>query len=370
MKKKCEILVCCSIIVVLFSGMMSCRKSEQAIAEEPSETPPAQEKAIPVKVIRTKAESFTEWIAATGTIKPWQEADIMSQTLGQIEELFMELGEFKQRDAILLQVDDDLRQYAYSQAQAQHISAEANYEKAKRDLERNQQLYERKSITEFEMENARLQERAAYASLISAKAALDTARKQLEDTKIKAPIDGDIAQKMVDIGDTISPGTPIAKIVDIGKLRVLVGISSQEIPKVKRGQEVEIHIDAYPNLSFKGKVSFIGPQADLASRTFPLEVTVKNTSDKKLKPGMIARANILVGKEDNVVVVPQDSVLDFEEKQMVYIVQGNRAVRREIRITKVFENQVCACQNVKPGELLVVTGQENLIEGALVTIVQ
>jgi len=175
---------------------------------------------------------------------------------------------------------------------------------------------------------------------------------------------------MVDVGDTISLGMPIATIIDIRKLRVLVGISSQEIPKVKKGQEVEIKIDAYPNLNLKGRVSFIGPQADLSSRTFPIEIKVKNTNDKKLKPGMIARANILVAKEDNIIVIPQDSILNVDGKQVVYVVHENRAVMREITVTKVFENEVCACQNLKPGELLVITGQQNLVEGVLVTIIQ
>jgi membrane fusion protein (multidrug efflux system) len=370
MQKKSNFVISFGVMLITLLLLMSCGNSKQEAAETLAETGTPQEEAIPVKVLKTAAEDFLEYVQATGTVKPWQEADIMSQTSGQIEELFMELGDFKKRDEVLLQVDDDFKQYAYDQAQAQHIQAQANYEKVKKDLERNQELYVKKSITEFEMENARLQERTAYANLISAKAALDTAHKQLEETKIKAPIDGEIAQKMVDVGDTISPGMPIAKIIEIRRLRILVGLSSQEIPKVKQNQEVQISVDAYQNMIFKGKVSFIGPQADLSSRTFPIEITVKNTPDKKLKPGMIARANILIGKNEKVVVVPQDSILNVEGKTVVFIIKGDRAERREIKVSKVFENAVCACQNVKAGELLVVTGQENLIEGALVTIIQ
>ena len=371
MKKNIKVLIWLGIILTLFLWTIACEKSEQAVAEDPSEdTASSQENAIPVKVMQVIAEPFLEWIPSTGTIKPWHEATIMSQTSGQIKEVFLELGQFKRCDEVLVQVDDELKQYAYNQAHAQFINAEANYEKANKDLERNKQLYKNKSITEFEMENARLKERSAYASMISAKAAFDTARRQLEDTKIKSPIDGDIAQKIVDVGDTVSPGMPIATIIDIRKLRVLVGISSQEIPRIKQGQQVQIKVDTYPNLTFKGKVSFIGPQAELSSRTFPVEIKVDNTSDKKLKPGMIARTNILVGKEDNVVVIPQDSILELEGKKVVYIVKEDRAERREITVTKVFENQVCACKDLKPGELLVITGQENLVEGALVTIVQ
>jgi len=106
MKMKSVILACIGIISILYFGTISCKKPEQAAVEKPSETAGTQKKAVSVEVMKTKAESFFEWIPATGTIRSWNEADIVSQTSGQIEELSMELGEFKKKDEVLLQVDD------------------------------------------------------------------------------------------------------------------------------------------------------------------------------------------------------------------------------------------------------------------------
>ncbi|MFQ5636918.1 MAG: efflux RND transporter periplasmic adaptor subunit [bacterium] len=212
------------------------------------------------------AGEVADVVKATGTIFPKHDVLISSETAGAIQKVYIELGDWVQKGAPLVQVDPEMKHLALEQATARAAQARAAYEKSQRDFERNEKLLKSQDISEFVFENVRLQKESAEAAYLMAEADVKMARRQLKDTRIVSPVAGFVAHLIAEPGQTVAPGTPIAKVVDISEVKVKFGVPEKDIVKLRKGQEVTISVDSYSGSKFQGTVTAVGPQADLSSR--------------------------------------------------------------------------------------------------------
>jgi len=279
-------------VVLLLSFFSGC--SEETPGEDSRNGTSKTEAVVPVKVVALQSGELIESVTATGTTFPLHDAVLSAEVPGTVTRILLEVGQRVEPSQVLVKLDPELKQLAVEQAEAALLEAEAAFEKLSRDLERNEKLFASKDISEFIVENARLQKQSAEAAFLAAQANFKMANRQLRNADIKSPIAGLVAVRLVELGAAVAPGVPIAKVVDISKIKIKFSVAEKDITRMKVGQSLTVSLNAIPGEDFAGKVTAVAPQADLSSRTFQVEGLIDNP-DARIKAGMIAKAGTQKG---------------------------------------------------------------------------
>lgn len=288
----------------------------------------------------------------------------------------IDIGDWVNRGDVLAIV----RQKDYTdqreQAKAQLERAHADYEHAKLSFDRTSKLYSSQSATKPEYDNAKAQYDSATAAVDNAKAVLDQADTALADSTLRAPFDGWISKRSVDVGALVGPSTAGFTIVDTLSVRVVFGVPDNAIGRVKMGQPQKITTDVYPQ-AFAGRVTAISPAADPKSRVYSVEVTVPNPKNM-LKAGMIASLSLggqALPRE--MLAVPLGAVIrnpQNEEGFAVLVAEGTgdqSTVRaRSVEVGDAYGNMIEVVGGVKAGERVVTSGSTLVKSGEQVRIIQ
>ncbi|MFA5144474.1 MAG: efflux RND transporter periplasmic adaptor subunit [Candidatus Omnitrophota bacterium] len=192
---------------------------------------------------------------------------------------------------------------------------------------------------------------------------------KFEKAPVESPLTGTIGRVYVDIGTNVTIQDPVALVVNMDKVRVDLDIPEEYLPKVNLGQSAEMSLQAYPDEKFTGTVSKVSPVLDLETRTAPIEITISN-SDHRLKSGMFVQVQLVLEEHENAVVIPKEAIMGKEPQAYVYIIRDNIACQKSIK-TGVRQGAYCeVVDGLKDGDMVVVMGQQQLYEGALVLIGQ
>ncbi len=308
---------------------------------------------IPVSVAISIEKQISQQLSLVGTIVANSDVNIASETQGRITAVYAQPGDYKAAGSVIATIDDELKQ-------ATALSAQANFDKAKSDLDRYESLKREKSIAEAQYD-------AAVLAFKIAKSQLITAERQLRDTKITTLTSGIITARFVDPGANINSGAPIANIVDISTLKVKVNLSEKDIAKLKEGDKVEIVTEVYPGVIFAGKVRSISVKGD-DSHSYPVEITLQNSKKNPLRAGMFARVNFTNVEAGKSVVIPRSSLLGSIRDAKVYVVNEGKAELRAVQIGTESENELEVISGIASGETVVTNGQNNLKNGVSVIV--
>ncbi len=309
-----------------------------------------------VSVGKAEKKNLTESLNMVGTITANDDVNIISEAAGKITGVFTKVGDYKQAGSVLFQVDDELKKAAL-------MSAEANYEKAKKDYERFQTLYQQKSVTDSQLDQAKLGAAMAEAQYIVAK-------RQLNDTQIKTPISGYITARYVDLGSMVQgapQATMVANIVNISKLKVKLNLAESDAFLTKAGDAVTVTVDVYPGVTFKGRVESVSSKGDDA-HTYPVEISINNESAHPLKAGMFARVEFTSLKNRETIVIPRDALVGSVKEPQVFVVENGIAKLRNLTVGNESGIFVQVLQGLMEGETIVVNGQNNLVDNLKVEI--
>jgi RND family efflux transporter MFP subunit len=285
-------------------------------------------------------------------------------------------GDWVSRGSVLAVV----RQQDYTdrreQARAQLARAQADYDHAKLTFDRATNLYSTQSATKPEFDQAKAQYDSSVAALNNAKAALAEAQTALDDSSLRAPFDGWIIKRNVDIGALVGPTVPAFTMADTRSVRAVFGVPDNAIGRIKLGQRQTITTDALPD-EFTGRVSAISPAADPKSRVYSVEVTIPNPHNQ-LKSGMIA--SLALGGEilpATVLAVPLSAVIrDPMNPQgfAVLVAEGTGdpvTVRsRSVDLGDAYGNMIQLIGGLKAGERVVTAGSTLVRSGDKVRVMQ
>jgi len=309
-----------------------------------------------VSVDKVTRKDLSETLSLVGNITANNDVNIISETSGKITAVFAKVGDYKQAGSILFQVDDELKKTAF-------MSAEANYEKAKKDYERFKTLYQQKSVTDSQLDQAKLGATIAEAQYL-------TAKRQLNDTQIKTPISGYVSARYVDIGSMVQgapQSTLVANIVDISRLKVKLNLAERDAFLVKAGDQVKVTVDVYPGVIFNGRIESISSKGD-ELHTYPVEIIIKNESTHPLKAGMFARVEFTSIKSRETIVIPRESLVGSIKEPQVFVIENGFAKLRNLTVGDQSGIYVQVLQGLKEGETIVVNGQNNLVDNLQVKI--
>src|SRR4029079_19734516 len=223
--------------------------------------------------------------------------------------------------------------------------ANADLLQAQQSFDRATELFKRTLISQEAFDAARttLQaKKAEYdsslqgarnlrASIQASEATMKLAGRQLRDTEIRAPFDGYVEKRLVNLGELVKAQMPVMSIVKLDPLKVTAEMPEKMAPWIADGRPVELHVDAYPTRTFEGKVTRISPAVNTSTRAFPFEAAVPNT-DAALKPGTFARVHVESGKVDDILTLPYAALQYRYGVNRVFVVQGDRLAARELQV--------------------------------------
>lgn len=315
-----------------------------------------QEKKLPlVKVKTVEQTTFSDNFKVVGIIKPFATAKVSSEEGGLIVSLNKDKGSRVGKGEIVAKIKKDVELASYEQSEAQVELARMSYEKQK-------SLYEDNATTEIQYLTAKWQYEAAVRGL-------EILKQRLKTGWVRSPISGVVDEKFMNRGEMSAPGSPIMNIIDVSSVKISAGVPEMYITKVKIGQSVSVTIDVLPGAQFEGKINYIAPALSGASRTFEIELVINN-SDRLLKPGMNANVQVSEFTVPDAIVIQQDLVVDYGEEQYLFILEGDIARKRVVKLGGRNDNMVLIESGLNAGDVLVIEGFQALKDGDKVQVVQ
>jgi RND family efflux transporter MFP subunit len=389
--------------VLLLSSLAAsaCSKSESAQARGRDDT------AKPVKIEMVGEETVTRSLEVVGTLAAVDDVTVSSEADGIVSRIHHDLGDRVRAGDVLVELDREKAEYNLEQQRAalartlaqygapdpQHLppsektpdvqKAAADLAQAKQSYDRASQLFKRTLVPQQTLDDAATalqSKQASYdsslqnaknlqASIAAADAAMKLADRQLRDTYIRAPFDGYVQRRFVNLGQLVKgSGTPVPvmSVVRIDPLRVTGEIPEKMVPWIAVGQPVEIHVDAYPDKAIAGKMSRISPAVNSATRAFPFEALVPNDG-ALLKPGTFARLSVRTNKADKVLTLPYSALQYRYGVNRVFVVAGDHLVAKELRVGERLGDRIEIVSGVGAGEPVAMTDVDKLVDGLKVS---
>ena len=252
-------------------------------------------------------------VSATGTLSAVTTVQVGTQVSGKIVAINVDFNDRVKKGQLIARIDPTLLEQAVRDAQAGVERNRAEVEQAEREFARNQQLFDRKVLTEIEFNTAKYTLAVARANVKSAQVTLDRARQNLSYTEIYAPIDGIVVERNVDVGQTVvaSMSTPQLFLIanDLQQMQILASVDESDIGAIHDGQEVRFSVQAYPNERFNGQVRQVRLQSKTTENVVNYTVVVRVSNNSgKLLPGMTTTLEFLTGSAENVLLVPNSAL--------------------------------------------------------------
>lgn len=335
------------VIVLIGVGFMLKRSHEKINAGKAN----LISSEIVVSVAEVGETSTGTTLSLTGTLNPYTEVVVSAQTAGQITSLNAELGQSKTKGSVIATIDNRIKELSVQTAQL-------NADKQKRDLARYESLFQGGTITQQQMDDAKM-------ANINAQIQLEQAKKQLADANITAPISGVITEKSIEKGAFVNMGSPVVRLLDISRLKIRMNVSESNVYKLSLGDKAEVTCEAFPGKSFSGKISYVASKGD-DSHNYPVEVVISNNG--KLKAGTFANVVINLPGKGSSLSIPREALLGSSKNAKVYVVKDGKAQTRDITVTGGNEKVLFVSNGLAKGEQVVTAGQINLIDGISVSI--
>ena len=313
-----------------------------------------KQKEIKVFTSKVTAQTVDASRLFTGTFQPNKEVKVNADVQGKIVRYFVDAGDKVRKGQSLVKLDESILRTQLEQVNVQ-------IETLEKDLARYQILAKADAIPGVKLEKVQ-------QGIKTAKAQRQTIYTQLNKTTIKAPFDGIVTMKFQEVGAFAAPGVPLVLLTDISKLKFTVNVPERSLNLFRKGITRTIKIDAYPELQLKGTVTRVGSKGNM-SNSFPVEFSIKNTKNKKIKANMFGKVSVdAMQGNAKAIVIPVSATIGSEKQPQVYLVKEGKAVLTDIVITNRFDDKVIVGSGLQEGDIIITSGFINLFDGANVAL--
>ncbi|MCM8794945.1 MAG: efflux RND transporter periplasmic adaptor subunit [Candidatus Omnitrophica bacterium] len=327
---------------------------------------------VPVRVFKATRIEFTDFLPTVGTVRGDAEVELKFELNGIIKSVDFKEGDIVKKGQVLAALDETDASARVAYAESKLRAAEAQLALAEKREEINQTLFDIGAIIRSKLEEAQLEVKQAEAQVDTARDELEIAKVELEKTVMKAPMDGVMGTREVEVGTFVSPQVIVGTIMDIRSVNVELGVIERDIERIKLGQRVKINVDSLPNESFQGNVNNLAPLIEGKSRTLTAKVAVPNPKGKLL-PGMFARADIAVYEKPNALVIPTSSLKDSDGDgrfDTVFTVENEAAKMKPIVLGYLTTDYAEIREGIQEGEEVISEARGKLKEGSKVTLLE
>ncbi len=281
-----------------------------------------EENIRPVRTITVKPTNAIAKYSFNGIARSDIAAKLSFQVNGTVKKVYVRAGQKVHKGGLIASLDDSYFKLKVNEVKASLQDAKARYANAKSYYSRIKQLYVNRSSSLSNLDNARASKESAYANYKAMKNRLEQAKLKLAYTKIKAPISGVISEVMIQKGENVASGMPVATISSTQNIEVPVSVPGSLIDNIKLGQEVWVRFDALKKKRFKGKVVEVSTTSNIRTTTFPVVVRLLN-KHKRIRPGMSASVEFTFRNNGNktIFIVPVYALLEDAKGNYLYVVE-------------------------------------------------
>lgn len=346
-----------------FIALIALIGASTACNNQPTNT--TTELAVPVSVSDIKPKSIEKIINTTGTLNATKKTVLSTEMTGKYKLLInpktrrpFALGDLVENGQVVVQLED-----------AEYVngigleSKKLNLDITEQTMKKQQSLFEKGGVTQLDYRNSEV-------NYTNAKDAFERANLQLAKMSVRAPFKGAITDlPAITNGTQVSTGTAIVSLMDYSTMTVEVNLPEKYINEVAIEQAVRIMNYTLPNDTLTGNVKELSPAISTETRTFKGVVQVANP-ELKLRPGMFAKADIILARKDSVIVIPKEIIISSQRGKSVFIVDNGTATEKRITIGYENQNEAEITSGLKKNDRLVIKGFETLKNRSKVKIVK
>ncbi|MDP6849082.1 MAG: efflux RND transporter periplasmic adaptor subunit, partial [Kiritimatiellia bacterium] len=323
---------------------------------KPSEhTAIADEKPVAIRTMVLEGRSLPDVLVLPGRLDPFADVVIAAEKGGRVVETAFDKGDRVKKGDTIVRIDDRLWQAELKRAEIE--LREALKEKGRWEALKSSGAV---SASDFDSIQTRLD---------LSKISLEQAKVHVSQCNFASPVSGVLEDRYVDVGEYVSEGQAMCRVVDASSLKLLADIPEKDVMALEQGDSVPFTIASLPGLSFTGNVSFVASTASRESNCYRTEMIVDDAS-RRLKPGMIAELSVTRRIREDTIVVPLVSVVPKRGEHIVFVVNGERAEARMVNLEAIIGREAVLSTGLKPGDKVVVEGQRALHDGALIVVMQ
>lgn len=333
------------VMVLLLSACSGGKKEQQA---------ENQVRPTDVTVTKVVLSNIDDFYTVPGIVEAWDDITVPSETSGPVTWIGKEEGSFIEKGEPILKINTD-------NLQANLNSAKLQLEDDKKEFLRQKNLFNQKSVSQKQYDTAK---KTYDLSAVSYKLALD----EFNKSTIKSPVTGIIDDVIPDVGEYVSPGTEVARLIDMSKLKIYVNVPENDVRYLQLGQEVSVYvaeIGSDKNVK-KGVINYISVVSDPQTLTHKVRVDVE--LDRDIRPGRIVRVDIVRQSFKSVMVVDMYAVIDKDGQKIVYVNKNGVAEERSVITGEMVGSKVVIVSGLEPGDELITSGQQFLSNGAAVRL--
>jgi membrane fusion protein (multidrug efflux system) len=334
-------------------------RSESAERTRDGNTPPP-----PVKVTTAPVQimKMPRYLTLTGSVIADRQSEVAANVSGRVTAAPIERGQAVRAGQVLAVVDARGFAFSASAAQAQSKAAEEQQKLAESDCARADSLMQKGAVSKQEYDRMKTQCAAQSFSASAAQANADLAKKQLGDTTIRAPFDGIIGERYVNVGEYTQMQSRIASLYRINPVRIQISVPEAATPLVKQGETIKVQVAAWGDREFPATVKYVAPALRQSTRDLLVEAVADN-KDGALRPGMFATVQLLVGEEAQPTVPAEAVQVDGTVKRL-YVARGGQAWEMVVRTGAQKDHRVAVLEPLGDGERVIVTPPPGLHDGS------
>ncbi|MBT7873590.1 MAG: efflux RND transporter periplasmic adaptor subunit [Verrucomicrobia bacterium] len=344
-----QVIVC----LIAFIALQGCGKDRAGDSKDNPATKATknspQSKPVLVELMEIKRGTIEEILERSAALQAEEQVQVLARTQNPAIELLVEEGDHVEKDQVLLRLESDRQKTVYDQAMTQ-------FDKTRIEFERLEKLHNESLISESEYLNAKF----AYDQ---ARLQLDTAKRDLDYTEVRAPIQGTITARSVKVGDKVTTGTSIFEIINLESTVAVVHAPEQYLPKLKKDMQARLISATLDNQVFEGYVKRISPVVDAEAGTVKVVVGVKERGS--LSPGMWVQVELVLDENDEAILIPKRSITYAVDQTFAFKVdtdeEGVRRAKRQLVVVRNSDKEhIEPVEGFEEGDLIVVAGQGGL----------
>ncbi|MBK7859044.1 MAG: efflux RND transporter periplasmic adaptor subunit [Archangiaceae bacterium] len=349
-------------LAVALLVVAACKKPEDpaaAAAKKADELP-----KVKVETADVQHQKMPRYLTLTGSVMADKQSEVAANVAGRVATTYVERGMPVKAGQVLAIVDSKAAGFQAAAANAQSQAAETQVTAARQDCDRADTLFKQGAMAKAEYDRTKSQCTAQLFQANAARANADLAGKLAGDTIIRAPIDGIVGERYVNVGEYVQPNSKVVSIFSIDPVRVSISVPERAVAQVAVAQKLDLTVTAYEHRTFPAVVKFISPALRAGTRDLIIEATAEN-HDGSLKPGMFATVLLATGEEEQP-TVPLEAIREEGTIKRMFLAREGQAYEMVVRTGVERDGRVAVLEPLQVGQKVIVKPPPGLHDGSVI----
>ena len=354
-----------SLAILLPTLFLFVACGRQAPGPETESRPP---RAAPVRILILQPQDWQQTIQVYGVVEATEDVAVSVDFSGTVRSVQFKEGQRVSRGDLLVELDDTKQGLRVTRARSALKGAKAALEDARRTLDRRRNLEAKAAVSKELLESSEIAVRQAAAAYEDALASLGLAERDLAESRVVSPVDGVVEKRDVEPGETVLPGHELATIQAVDVVRIATFVGERDVNFLRSGTIALVTSPGVPGRGFEAVIESVGVKADPRTGNFPIKLTLPN-ADGLLRPGMTTRVQLRGLREQQRLLIPDSALVNRNRRKVVYLAVDGAAREVEPVLRVTAGDQLPVIDGVSPGDRLIVSGLEYLIDGSPIEVI-